>query len=237
VLGLKRLYLIPDGMPPDHGAYVRLPFEQMLAVAADESVRHRCIVIGEDLGTVPRGFRAEVARFGIWSYQVMLFERDRSGAFRPPAHFAERALVTFSTHDLPTFAGWISKHDLRQRETLKIPAGETSEERATAIDALRQALRAQGLTCDFPSVASYLAASPARLLAIALEDVLELCDQANIPGTLEEHPNWRRKLSLEREHLRDEPRLGEIARNVAEHGRAALKSADTRAAIEGTRGT
>ena len=229
VLGLKRLYLIPAGLRPDQGAYVRMPFEQLLDVTAEESQIRRCIVIGEDLGTVPRGFRAQVARHGIWSYQVMMFERDARGDFRPPEHFAERALVTFSTHDLPPFTGWLTQHDLRVREALGIPAGETSAERARATAALQVALRRQGFSaCDLPSVAGYLATSPARLLAIGLEDVLDVRDQVNVPGTIDQHPNWRRKLPVELERIRGDPRLGEVARIAAERGRAA-RAVTTRA--------
>jgi 4-alpha-glucanotransferase len=219
VLGLKRLYLIPAGQRPDQGAYVRMPFGELLDVTAEESAAERCIVIGEDLGTVPRGFRAQVARFGIWSYRVMLFERDAHGDFRPPASYADRALVTFTTHDLPTFSGWRTQHDLAVREALHIPPGETREARARAVAALETALRRDGHpACDFPAVAGYLAASPARLLAIGLEDVLALRDQANVPGTVDQHPNWRRKLPLDLERLRDDPRLAAIARIVAERG-------------------
>jgi 4-alpha-glucanotransferase len=234
VLGLKRLYLIPAGLPPDQGAYVRMPFGELLDVTAQESLAQRCIVIGEDLGTVPRGFRAQVARFGIWSYRVMLFERDASGDFRPPEDYAERALVTFSTHDLPTFTGWLTQHDLDVREALRIPAGETRDERARAIAALQAALRRQGCpACDFPSVAGFLAASPARLLAIGLEDILALRDQANVPGTIDQHPNWRRKLPLELERIRDDSRLAAIARTAAERGRTA-RARDEAGAGRGT---
>ena len=226
VLGLKRLYFIPAGLPPDQGAYVRMPFEQLLEVTAEESTANRCIVVGEDLGTVPEGFREQVAQFGLWSYQVMLFERDSRGEFRPPEHYAECALVTFSTHDLPTFAGWLTQHDLRMREAVNLPSGETGEERVQAVAALQEALRRQGFAaCDFPSIAGYLAASPTRLLAIALDDVLDMRDQANVPGTTSEHPNWRRKLPLALERIRDDPRLGEIARIAAERGRVARAAA------------
>src|SRR5262249_6563945 len=86
---------------------------------------------------------------------------------------------------------------------------------------LQAALRRQGYSaCDFPSVAGYLAASPARLLAVGLEDALEVCDQTNIPGTIDQHPNWRRKLPMELEHIRADPRLGEISRIPTERGRA-----------------
>jgi 4-alpha-glucanotransferase len=228
VLGLKRLYFIPAGLRPDQGAYVRMPFEQLLEVTAEESAANRCIVVGEDLGTVPEGFREQVAQFGLWSYQVMLFERDGRGAFWPPEHYAERALVAFATHDLPTFAGWLTRHDLRMREAVNLPSGETGEERAQAVAALHEALCRQGLgELDFRSVVGYLASSPTRMLAIALEDVLDVRDQPNVPGTTDEHPNWRRKLPLELERIRDDPRLGEIARIAAERGRTARAEASS----------
>ncbi|HLH87695.1 MAG TPA: 4-alpha-glucanotransferase [Xanthobacteraceae bacterium] len=223
VLGLKRIYVIPQGMRPDQGAYLRMPFAQLLDVVAQESTASRCIVIGEDLGTVPAGFRDDMARHGIWSYQVMIFERDEHGAFLPPSHYAERALVTFSTHDLPTFAGWRSQHDLALRAALKIPAGESEKERAAAIRALRVALRTQGLDgLDYASIVRFLAASPAKLLSVALEDALGEREQVNVPGTVDEHPNWRRKLSREIEGLPADAALREIARIAADRGRAAV---------------
>ena len=79
VLGLKRLYLVPHGFAANNGVYVQMPFEPLLAATAQESVAHRCVVIGEDLGTVPEGFREQMADWGIWSYQVMMFERDDRG--------------------------------------------------------------------------------------------------------------------------------------------------------------
>ncbi len=108
VLGLKRLYLVPHGFAADNGVYVQMPFEALLAATAQESVAHRCVVIGEDLGTVPEGFREQMADWGIWSYQVMMFERDDQGSFRGIDHYAPNALVTFNTHDLSTYAGWRS---------------------------------------------------------------------------------------------------------------------------------
>jgi 4-alpha-glucanotransferase len=221
VLGLKRLYVVPEGLPPDQGAYLRMPFEALLRLTAEESAAHRCIVIGEDLGTVPDGFRQDVARYGLWTYQVMLFERDRRGAFYPPEHYAERALVTFSTHDLPTFAGWVAQHDLAARAAIGLPAGETDKERAATIAALRDALRTPEVdTLDFPSVVRFLAASPAKLLAVALEDVLGECEQVNIPGTIDSHPNWRRKLPLDLEDLRKDGVLRDIAHIADESGRS-----------------
>ena len=139
VLGLKRLYLVPHGFAANNGAYVQMPFEALLAVTAQESVAHRCVVIGEDLGTVPDGFRAQLADWGIWSYLVMMFERDHEGAFRGLDHYGSDALVTFNTHDLPTFAGWRTCSDLELKRSLGIDPGETDESRKQAITMLGRA--------------------------------------------------------------------------------------------------
>jgi 4-alpha-glucanotransferase len=220
VLGLNRLFLIPDGMRPDQGVYVRFPLEALLAVCAQESMRHRCIVIGEDLGTVPEGFRDTLADRGIWSYQVMLFERAPDGSFLPPESYRENALVTFSTHDLATFAGWKSGHDLAVKRGLNIDPGETDEERETAHAELQRALAARGgADLDFPAVTRYLAQTPARLLVVAVEDALGVRDQANIPATIDEHPNWRRRLPVELEDLKQQAGLRAVADVMASAGR------------------
>jgi 4-alpha-glucanotransferase len=221
VLGLNRLFLIPDGMRPDQGVYVRSPFEALLASTAEESVRHRCIVIGEDLGTVPEGFRDTLSDRGIWSYQVMLFERAPDGSFLPPESYRENALVTFSTHDLATFAGWKSGHDLAVKRGLNIDPGETEEERKTALVELQRALSARGgADLAFPTVARFLAQTPARLLVIAIEDALRVCEQANIPATIDEHPNWRRRLPVDLEDLKLQAGLLAVAEVMASTGRS-----------------
>ena len=113
VLGLKRLYLVPHGFGAADGVYVQMPFEALLAATAQESVANRCVVIGEDLGTVPEGFREQIADWGIWSYLVMMFEREDHGPFKGIDHYMANALVTFNTHDLSTYAGWRSFSDLK----------------------------------------------------------------------------------------------------------------------------
>jgi 4-alpha-glucanotransferase len=202
VLGLKRLYLVPGGFAADNGVYVQMPFEPLLAVTAQESVAHRCVVIGEDLGTVPEGFRAKMAEWGIWSYQVMMFERDEHGSFRGPDHYAPNALVTFNTHDLSTYAGWRSLSDLKLKRSLGIDPGESDEARWHALTMLNDILRQHGLErYDLYAVASFLARTKSRLLAISLEDLLGVVDQPNIPGTVNEHPNWRRRLPVAIEEM------------------------------------
>jgi 4-alpha-glucanotransferase len=197
VLGLKRLYLVPHGFAPDNGVYVQMPFEPLLAATAQESVAHRCVVIGEDLGTVPEGFREQMADWGIWSYQVMMFERDDHGSFRGIDHYAPNALVTFNTHDLSTYAGWRSFSDLALKRSLGIDPGESDDARWRALTMLTEVLRHHAIDHhDLYAVASFLARTKSRLLAISLEDLLGVIDQPNIPGTVNEHPNWRRRLPL-----------------------------------------
>jgi 4-alpha-glucanotransferase len=197
VMGLKRLYLVPHGFAADNGAYVQMPFEALLAATAQESVAHRCVVIGEDLGTVPEGFREQTADWGIWSYQVMMFERDDAGAFRGVDYYSANALVTFNTHDLSTYAGWRSFGDLKLKRSLGIDPGESDDSRWHALSMLNDILQRHGIEGhDLYAVAGFLARTKSRLLAISLDDLLGVVGQANIPGTRDEHPNWRRRLPL-----------------------------------------
>ncbi|MBR0842526.1 4-alpha-glucanotransferase [Bradyrhizobium liaoningense] len=197
VLGLKRLYLVPRGFKPDNGAYVQMPFEALLAAVARESATHKCIVIGEDLGTVPEGFRETMQDFGIWSYLVMMFERDDAGHFRNVDHYRPNALVTLNTHDLSTYAGWRSFSDLKMKISLGIDPGESEQARWDALGMLDEILRQNGIGAnDLYSVLAFLSRTPSRLLAVSLEDLLGVIDQPNIPGTIDEHPNWRQRLPV-----------------------------------------
>jgi 4-alpha-glucanotransferase len=224
VLGLNRLYLIPFGCRSQDGAYVRYPLQALLAVTALESVRHRCLVVGEDLGTVPAELRDVLADWGVWSYRVMLFERRADGTYRRPDEYPRNALATFSTHDLPTFAGWRDGHDLRVKHDLGIDPGESDAERTAARALLADALRGVAPGGDgapeFIDVARFLARTPTRLLAIELEDVLGLIDQPNIPGTVGEHPNWRRRLPVDVEDLAAHAGLRALATALRQEGRA-----------------
>jgi 4-alpha-glucanotransferase len=223
VLGLKRLFMMPHDRGPADGVYVRFPFEPLLRAIAEESHRCRCIVIGEDLGTVPEGFRDTLARWGLWSFRVMLFEREHDGRFRPPDAYPAEAFATFNTHDLPTFSGWLESHDLRVKHAIGVNPGETDAARAGSQAALRAILseRASDHSVnDFAAVASFLAQTPSRLVAVSLDDVLGVLDQVNIPGTVDQHPNWRRKLPVAIEELENHERLLHIARIFAQAGRS-----------------
>jgi 4-alpha-glucanotransferase len=197
VLGLKRLYLVPRGFKPDNGAYVQMPFEALLGAVARESAAHKCIVIGEDLGTVPEGFRETMQDFGIWSYLVMMFERDDAGHFRNVDYYRPNALVTLNTHDLSTYAGWRSFSDLKVKRALGLDPGEDDQARWDALGRLDEILAQNGIEAnDLYSVLAFLSRTSSRLMAVLLEDLLGVIDQPNIPGTIDEHPNWRQRLPV-----------------------------------------
>ena len=222
VLGLNRVYMVPRGHGAADGVYVHFPFEHLLRVIAEESVKYRCTVIGEDLGTVPEGFRDTTAKWGLWSYRVMLFERENDGRFKPPQWYPADALATFNTHDLPSFAGWMQRHDIGVKRRLGIDPGETDESRDWAKAKLRDVLKQHG--SDYASdnvvaVANFLGRTPSKFVAMALEDILGEIEQLNVPGTTDEHPNWRRKLAVPLEHLAGHRQFARVAEAFARAGR------------------
>ena len=218
VMGLMRLFWVPDDMPASEGTYVAYPFEDMLAVVAQASQAHRCLVIGEDLGTVPDGLRDRLRTAGILSYHPLIFERTPDSQFRLPADIPPQGLVAAGTHDLPTLAGFWSGDDLRERTRLMLfPSDELRQRIVTERDRdrgrLLWALERENLLpagagkapAALPeltpavgaAVHAYLARSPSMLLVIQPEDMLGMREQFNLPGTLEnQHPNWQRKLPL-----------------------------------------
>ncbi|THD71440.1 MAG: 4-alpha-glucanotransferase [Bradyrhizobium sp.] len=227
VLGLKRLYLVPHGFAANNGVYVQMPFEPLLAATAQESVARRCVVIGEDLGTVPEGFREQMADWGIWSYKVMMFERDDSGVFRGIDYYAPNALVTFNTHDLSTYAGWRSFSDLKLKRSLGIDPGESDDARWHALAMLSDALRHHAIDRhDLYAVASFLAKTRSRLMAISLEDLLDVIDQPNIPGTVNEHPNWRQRLPIALDKIASSIDVAALKAATVERTRAKTRRAD-----------
>ena len=221
VLGLNRLFLVPEGMSAADGTYLDYPVEPLLAVTAEASERHCCVVIGEDLGTVPEDFRARLGRWGLWTYRVMQFERDGEGRFQAPQSYPECALVTFSTHDLPTFSGWLSGHDLAVRHGLGVDPGETYDQREHAHHELRVALSQHGpWDGDFIAVARYLAATPSRIVCISLEDILGMIDQPNLPGTIDQYPNWLMRTPIMVEDIKSDDRMLRLAAAMRDAGRS-----------------
>src|ERR1700751_671266 len=123
-MGLQRLYWVPQGEKPSIGAYVRYPMADLIGILALESHRHECLIVGEDLGTVPEGFRERMAKANILSYRVLYFEQEpETGAFLPPAAYPALALAVIGSHDLPTLRGWWEERDLDLKEQLGLFPG------------------------------------------------------------------------------------------------------------------
>ncbi|MBV8635544.1 MAG: 4-alpha-glucanotransferase, partial [Burkholderiaceae bacterium] len=207
-LGLARLWLVPDGVPAGEGAYFRYPLADLQRLIALESWRHRAIVIGENLGTVPEGFNDELARVGLLGTQVLLFQRDHAG-FLPPQAWSSDSIATTTTHDLPTIAGWWKGRDIDWQVKLdRLPSGMAEneirqarlKERNELLQAIAPADIQDGTASDIAetppmdAVASFVAATPAPLVILPIEDALGLTEQANLPDTIDAHPNWRRRL-------------------------------------------
>ncbi len=208
VMRLARLYWIPDNMSARDGAYVRDNFEDLLKILALESKRHRVVVVGEDLGTVPGYFRQALDEFGILSYRLILFERSGSH-FNPAPHYPQQAIAAFTTHDLPTFDGWLSGADLTARvSTGQLPAHELEAAQKGRIEAISELKRALAIdtaaaTADdfFAALCRFLAATPSRLRLVNLEELTADKEQQNMPGTTSEAPNWQRRLPVSLESL------------------------------------
>jgi 4-alpha-glucanotransferase len=216
ILGLMRQYWVAPGMKADQGVYISFPLDDILRIIALESQRAKCCVIGEDLGTVPEGFSDIMQAAGLLSYKVLYFERWQSGLFKRPECYPELSMVTVSTHDLPTLAGWWTGNDLKWRQQLNLYPNEAmgETERANRIIDREQLLAAlldqdvispDELPPQAPAqinraltlaVQRFLAKAPSAIQLIPAEDALECIEQVNIPGTVDEHPNWRRKLPV-----------------------------------------
>lgn len=222
VMALLRLWWVPRGSEANEGAYVYYPLDDLLGILALESQRNRCLIIGEALGTVPEEIRSKLPAAGVYSYKVMYFEKQSDREFKRPEHYEDQAMATVSTHDLATLAGWWQGEDLELRDELALFPTATIRKReynARSQDrqALLEILKNYGLISDdqvvamnsaetaahFPAmttelssaVHAFLGGSRAALMAIQVEDLLLMREQMNLPGTVDEHPNWCRKLS------------------------------------------
>jgi 4-alpha-glucanotransferase len=225
VMALQHLYWIPESQPPQNGAYVRYPMEDLIGILALESQRNRCMVVGEDLGTVPDGFRERMERANILSYRVLFFEQDsKTGVFRKPKEYPRLAMVVASNHDLPTVPGWWLSLDIELRDRLKLypDAKEVTFQaklRQRDQTQLKRALERLGLlrksdgsqTEDWvPLVYAYLARSSSFAALVQLDDVTGEVDPVNLPGSTIQYPNWRRKLSAPLEELLEKPLVKEV---------------------------
>lgn len=215
VLGLNRSFWLPDDGSP--GGYIRQPFDALLGVIKIEAERNKCIVIGEDLGLVPDGFRDTMRDSGFYGYSVLQYEKGDDGEFPAPQDSPEQVLSCFATHDTPTVKGFEVGRDIDWWHELGWIDADTSEdlrkERRFHVDNLSR----EG---DFTgAIHARLAKSNAGLVAVQLDDVLACVEAQNLPGTIEEHPNWRRRYTASLEELTEDSRLRGTATLMNQAGR------------------
>lgn len=217
----------------DGGAYVRYPVEDLMGLLALESQRHRCMVVGEDLGTVPQQMHEAMAQGGLLSYRPLMFAHDAQAGFTPPAAFPAQAFAAFGTHDLPTLAGFWRGIDLQLHQRMapasSADAQARQQEREALCERLLQALAHAGngpgagpalprpgddaTPALVAAVYAYLASTPCWLVGVQLEDVTLQPVQVNLPGTREDQfPNWRRKLGCTLDALADDATLQAVVR-------------------------
>ena len=232
VMRLFRLYWIPDGFDARVGAYVRDNAEDLLRVLALESVRQKILIVGEDLGTIEPRMREMLDRFGILSYRLFYFERRGDGSLIPPSEYPRQALVSSTTHDLPTLAGFWCGRDIEARERAGLLPDDGTPARMRA-DRMRDkqhmltALHEQALLPpDYPrraeelpeltgelhnAITGFLSLTPSMLMTLNQEDLTKEVDQQNLPATTYQYPNWRRKMKYTVEQLHEDGHAGDFA--------------------------
>ena len=242
VMGLMRLFWVPPNCPAEAGTYVAYPFEELLGILALESQRNQCMIIGEDLGTVPDEVRAALSSNNVLSYRILYFEKNwHEGSFKSPSDFPRDAVAMVGSHDLPTFRGFWHETDLQLCENLGLfPSSEfrDKQRKARVLDRIeivaaleRENLISPGeinereIVDDMSTelilpVHRYLARSEAMIMLVQLEDLFGQMDQINMPGTVNQYPNWRRKLPVNIEDWLDQGNLAFFALAIIEEREA-----------------
>jgi 4-alpha-glucanotransferase len=205
VMGMSRLWWVPEGLGPTLGTYVRYDRSAMLGILALEAHRAGAVVVGEDLGTVEPAVREDLDRCGVLGSAVLWFE-SQDGWFLPPSHWRREALASVTTHDLPTAAGWLAAAGVELRASLGQLTRPVEEERADAAherEMLLAMLRHEALLDDdlVLSLHRALVASPCRIVLASLADAIGDLRQPNLPGTIDQYPNWRLPLADAHGHL------------------------------------
>jgi 4-alpha-glucanotransferase len=202
VMRFFRLYWIPDKMDASQGAYVRDYAQDLLGILALESVREKFIAVGEDLGTVTDEVREALGRAGILGYRLLWFEKNADGCFRLPHEYQQRAVVSTTTHDLPTLAGFGAGRDIEARRAAGLIDQAAYEaqlaSRAREKRHLEEALAAAGFAGD---PIGFILSTPCILAVINQEDLTGETEQQNLPGSTWQYPNWRRKMKVPVEEL------------------------------------
>lgn len=222
ILGFERAFWVPEGLP---GLYMQMPREALLAVVRIEAARAGAAVVGEDLGNIPDGLQQALASSGILGCRVAMFERHwDEGRFKHAEDWDAEVLGSFSTHDLPTWKGWRDGRDIDWRARLDRRPDAAAEHRSRAEEVAGLDEVIGGTAGDVGAMHRFLARTPARLVAVQAEDILGLEEQANLPGTVHEHPNWRRRLPEDAEEMARDARLAEVGAIMKAAGREGGKT-------------
>jgi 4-alpha-glucanotransferase len=223
VMALQQLYWVPQGSTAAQGAYIRYPLEDLVGILTLESYRNKCLIVGEDLGTVPEGFRERMTEAQVFSYRVLFFEQTDAG-FIGPNRYPFLSLAVAGSHDLPTLSAWIDGSDLELKQKLRLfPTKKhlTDAKQARYDDRQRLLLAFKKLGISVSSQMSteqfadaahtFLARSASAITMVQIDDITQETAPVNVPTTSTEHPNWRRKLSKSIEDIVQSPSLHALA--------------------------
>ncbi|WP_100657091.1 4-alpha-glucanotransferase [Alteromonas flava] len=233
-MALLRLWWIRKGDGAESGGYVYYPVDDLLGILALESQRNKSLVIGEDLGTVPEEIREKLAENGIYSYRVFFFEQAEDGGFYSPSHYPVQSMSTLTTHDMPTLIGYWHCNDLelgktlglyRDPEVLKTLYDDRHANKQQILDSLHGHLSVGddvGRYVDHTPMSEalnhglqvHMAGGSSALLSLQLEDWLQMDKPVNIPGTFDEYPNWKRKLSRSLSSIFDDGNVLNLAARI-----------------------
>ena len=237
-MGIEQIFLIPEGQLASAGTYIHYPLERMVETLAAASHRHRAVLIGEDLGNVPEGFKDLMKEAAILSYRIFYFEQQE-GSFVPAEEYPQSAMACLSTHDLPTIEGWWRGEDVELRRQHGLIGDEAAAVQFTLRDAERRSVLRVLAAAKLPfpeeaeaienaviddtplpatlvdAVHRFLARTPCRLMAVRLEDIAGGRLPVNLPGTVDSYPNWQRKLELSLEEIASAPAFAAITRMLS----------------------
>ncbi len=232
VMRFFRLYWIPEGRDATAGTYVKERWQELLGVIALEAHRAGVIIIGEDLGTVEDYVRQALAQFNILSYRLLYFERGPNGSFKRPDEYPPLAIVSSTTHDLPTIAGFWTGRDIEARRAANLVDEPAYRAQWTSREQDKQQLlnvlhELQLLPANYPdhirhvpelsgelhnAVIGFLASTPAQVLVLNQEDLAKETEQQNLPGATWQYPNWQRKMRYTIEELYTDSRVADFTR-------------------------
>lgn len=241
IIGIDRQFVVPLGGTPAQGCYLRYPTDELMRLIALESQRSKCMVIGEDLGTVPEGLRQRMHDAQLFGCSILYFERRNGGAFRSPPEYRQHTIASAGTHDLPTIAGYWAGRDIEAQEKAGIRTGESvghaaarrMEDKRRLLSALAQSgaldhAQIEGMPDRETlrrAIHTFLSSSSAQLFAAQVDDLLDEMMQLNLPGTVDTYPNWRRRLRVALE----DPAFMQALSDLARTARARSASPDLQA--------